>query len=100
MAAVSVSKFDLYAQLCIWIISLSPFILYFKPEYSNGTYWGLVIVYHAAGLFILGLWQLANSVFYMIRFEGEKRIFFRNNILFAWALVIIFVLFVYTRNVY
>lgn len=41
MTVISISKFDLYGQLGIWLLSIATFFLFFMPEYTtSSTYWG------------------------------------------------------------
>lgn len=88
---------DIYGQLGVWLLSVLPFIFFFISLFKSNEFYTLMLV-HALGLLIVGLWQIVSTLANLFIAETENKKFFRRNLLIALVLGIIFFAWVYTDN--
>lgn len=83
-------KFDLYGQLILMLLSLTPFLLLLDnaANYKDAIFF---YFYHALFLIVLGIWQVLSCIVNYKQTKNDKaKRFLKNNLLIALAYLIIF----------
>lgn len=88
---------DRYGQLGVWLLSILPFILFFASLFKSNEFYSLLLV-HALGLLVLGLWQVVSTLVNLFIAKKEDKKFFSRNLMIALILGVLFFAWVYAGN--
>lgn len=88
---------DIHGQLGVWLLSMLPFIFFFTSLFKSNEFYTLMLV-HALGLLIIGLWQVVSTLVNLVIAEKDNKKFFSHNLLIALVLGGMFFVWVYSGN--
>ncbi|TDO28660.1 hypothetical protein [Sediminibacterium goheungense] len=88
---------DVYGQLGVWLLSILPFIFFFVSLFKSNEFYTLLLL-HALGLLIVGLWQVVSTMINLLIAEKDDKKFFTLNLLIALVLGSMFFAWVYSGN--
>lgn len=88
---------DVYGQLGVWLLSILPFIFFFVSLFKSNEFYTLLLL-HALGLLIVGLWQAVSAMINLLIAEKDDKKFFTLNLLIALVLGSMFFAWVYSGN--